>query len=182
MSKRADCSALPLPDGYYGLAWWALALIALPLAIGVLLLLSLALLPLLVMWSAPFPLNVVATVPFLLLGFFLIGILGAQVTPIRLAREYVQCYVFFVWPVRVHWNTITELRTLPLSARLVCASGLTPFHATIWLGLSMTRYPGFQLTFGLRCRKQLFWEIHRRASQAQGRNVPILGWAKRRVR
>lgn len=174
MLKRTDCSELPLPDGYYGLAWWALAVIALPLILEFVLLLALALLPLLAFWAAPFPLNVVATVPFLLLGFFLIGMLGAQVTPIRLTPEYVQCYLFFIWPIRLPWSRITELRMLPLSACLVCGSGLTPFHATIWLGPSMTRYPGFQLTFGLRCRKQLFWEIHRRASQAQGRDVPII--------
>lgn len=72
----------------------------------------------------------------------------------------------------VPWADVQQLEFGRWSWHRISVQYISPIHWFIALPLRQS----FPLVVGLAHRNELFWEIHRRASRAQGREIPVKGW------
>jgi hypothetical protein len=95
--------------------------------------------------------------------------------PVVLGAEGFRVRVLARW-VEVAWEDVAWRQYLPLSHLVGLRRKPAGWPRLLPMPLSPLPLPAVTLPLGLRRRRDLFWEIWRRASRAQGRQVPVDGF------
>lgn len=97
-------------------------------------------------------------------------------TPVSLGRDGFCIRVLFGSKF-IQWHDVEMLVYKPFPAHIVYVRYISPFHYFV----AVPGRQSFPLVLGLDRREELFWEINRRASRAQNRDIPIVGWTRRKL-
>lgn len=160
---------------HFGLTWWGAALWGfgyLSAFLGVLggILLG----SYLILTSVPWPevlLVMLAVVVFMVAPGLLMLVWSTNTfTTVTLNDDGLWIRVF-LRPRLIPWYDIQRLHHQRVFGHIVYARYISPAH---WFVAAPFRQ-SFRLQVGLQDRETLFWEIYRRASRAQGREIPVEG-------
>ena len=124
-----------------------------------------------------FPVGMIFGIPALLFLAYAF-VMWFNVFPTLIIEEsHLKVRFFWRW-IEVPWTEIVDMSYTRWPYHRVRAKRITPFHWPLGTGPFSIR-PAIFLALGLKDRERLFWEIHRRASRAQGREVPVTGFLRR---
>lgn len=92
-------------------------------------------------------------------------------TPVTLDDKGLWILVF-LRPRFIPWHDVQQLQYMRFPGHIVYVRYVSLAH---WFVAAPFRQ-SFRLGLGQQHREELFWEIYRRSSRAQGHDIPVLGW------